>query len=183
MGQPGGGAFIWKGTRPVGIAISPGIKGGVETFSAPHKLAPQQASCCAGVADAYSMLYFYDYLVPKDALQQALFQAQQATRLSRTLKKTEAYASLACAELLAWKWDFAENDFQTAIEEGEKEKGEKGAATPALGRAYQWRSLYLLACGKGALSQREIEKALHCDPHSKSRQVEFGAPLLLCPRL
>ena len=147
----------------------------LKLFQRAHNLSPQQASCCAGLADTYSMRCFYGYAAPKDALRQALFQAQEALRLSRTPdEKTEAYASLAFAELLAWKWDFAENDFKTAIEVGEKKEGEKGGAAAALGRAYQWRSLYLLACGKGALSQREIENALHCSPHSKAINLSSG---------
>jgi len=108
----------------------------------------------AGIADAYAVLAFYDYLPPATAYPKAKAAARRALQLDPSL--AEAHASLGYIALYYdWSWDAAEAAFQRAIE-----------LNPSYTVAHQWYANHLVARGRFDEAAREMTLAREVNPLS-----------------
>src|SRR5690606_31822689 len=105
------------------------------------------ARAWAGIADAYAVLAFYDYLPPATAYPKAEAAARRALQLDPSL--AEAHASLGYIALYYdWDWDAAEAAFQRSIE-----------LNPSYTVAHQWYANHLVARGRFDEAAREMTYA------------------------
>jgi TolB-like protein/class 3 adenylate cyclase len=76
---------------------------------------PGYALALSGLADSYSLLSWYGYLPPAEAIPKAIAAAQRAARLDSQL--AEAHTSLGFCQLChRWDWAGGEREFRRAIE-------------------------------------------------------------------
>ena len=112
------------------------------------------ARAWAGIADAYAVLAFYDYLPPATAYPKAEAAARRALQLDPSL--AEAHASLGYIALYYdWDWDAAEAAFQRSIE-----------LNPSYTVAHQWYANHLVARGRFDEAAREMTHARELNPLS-----------------
>lgn len=116
--------------------------------------APTYARAWAGLADAYAISGFYDYLPPRVAFPRAQEAAEQALRLDPQL--AAAFASLGYVELY-YHWNFArsEEHFRRAIR-----------LDPSYSTAQQWYGNLLTAAGRFAEAEQAMRQARLLDPLS-----------------
>lgn len=112
------------------------------------------ARAWSGLADAYSVLAFYDYLPPHTAYPRAREAAQRALSIDETL--ASAHASLGYIALY-YEWDAgrAEDEFRRAIE-----------LNPNYSVAHQWYANLLVATGRFEEAVREMSLARQVNPLS-----------------
>lgn len=115
---------------------------------------PGYARAWAGLADAYSVLAFYDYLPPRTAYPEAKEAATRALAIDETL--AEAHASLGYITLY-YDWDGAksEAEFRRAIE-----------LNPSYTVGHQWYANLLVAMGRFEEAAREMTRAREVNPLS-----------------
>jgi TolB-like protein/tetratricopeptide (TPR) repeat protein len=112
------------------------------------------ARAWAGVADAYAVLAFYDYLPPAMAYPKAKAAARRAPELDPFL--AEAHASLGYIALYYdWDSDAAEAAFERSIE-----------LNPSYTVAHQWYANHLVARGRFDEAAREMTHARELNPLS-----------------
>jgi TolB-like protein/Tfp pilus assembly protein PilF len=112
------------------------------------------ARAWAGLADAYSVLAFYDYLPPRKAYPRAKAAARRALAIDETLG--EAHASLGYVTLYhGWDAARAEAAFRRAIE-----------LNPSYSVAHQWYANHLVATGRFDEAVREMSRAREVNPLS-----------------
>lgn len=112
------------------------------------------ARAWAGIADAYAVLAFYDYLPPAEAYPKAKAAARRALQLDPFL--AEAHASLGYIALYYdWDWNAAEASFQRSIE-----------LNPSYTVAHQWYANHLVARGRFEEAAREMTHAREVNPLS-----------------
>lgn len=112
------------------------------------------ARAWAGVADAYAVLAFYDYLPPATAYPKARAAAQRALELDPSL--AEAHASLGYIALYHdWDWTAAEAAFNRSIK-----------LNPGYTVAHQWYANHLVAMGRFDEAAREMSHARELNPLS-----------------
>jgi TolB-like protein/Tfp pilus assembly protein PilF len=115
---------------------------------------PGYARAWAGLADAYAVQAFYDYLSPEVAFSRAEAAARRAMRLDPTL--AGPYATLAYVDTYyRWNWASAEDGFRRAIE-----------LEPTNSTAHQWYANLLTALGRFDEAEREMRRAAELDPLS-----------------
>jgi TolB-like protein len=92
-----------------------GLTRAAAAFDRAVAIAPEYAEAHSGVADAYAVLGFYDYLPPRDAFPRAKAAAERALQIDDQL--AEAHASLGYVALYYdWNWAAAERALDRAIE-------------------------------------------------------------------
>jgi TolB-like protein/DNA-binding SARP family transcriptional activator/Tfp pilus assembly protein PilF len=112
------------------------------------------ARAWAGLADAYAVLAFYDYLPPATAYPDAKQAADRALAIDPLL--AEAHASLGYIALYYdWDWVKAEASFQRSIE-----------LNPSYSIAHQWYGNHLMAMGRFDEAAREMSRAREVNPLS-----------------
>jgi DNA-binding SARP family transcriptional activator/TolB-like protein len=142
------GRELWKQRTEAALRTS------LEHFEHAARLDPEYAAAYAGLADAHSLLGYYEYEPPRVAYPKAEQYAREA--LKRDPDLAEAHTSLAWVKLVyAWDWPGAEREFRQAI-----------GRNPSNETAHQWYSLYLMARKRTQESLREIEEARALDPLS-----------------
>ncbi|MGH7576931.1 MAG: tetratricopeptide repeat protein, partial [Longimicrobiales bacterium] len=115
---------------------------------------PGFARAWAGLADAYAVLAFYDYLPPATAYPNAKHAADRALAIDPSL--AEAHASLGYIALYYdWDWLRAEAAFQRSIE-----------LNPSYTVAHQWYANHLVAMGRFDEAEREMSLAREVNPLS-----------------
>lgn len=125
-------------------------------------LAPAYAEAHSGLADAYAVLGFYDYLPPREAFPRAKAAATRALALDDRL--AEAYASLGYVALYYdWSWADAERAFGRAIE-----------LNPSYTVAHQWFANYLVARGRFDDAVTAMRRAQQVDPLSLIASAALG---------
>jgi TolB-like protein/DNA-binding SARP family transcriptional activator/Tfp pilus assembly protein PilF len=133
-----------------------------ETFEQATKIAPAYAQAFSGLADAYAVLGFYDYLPPVDAFPRAKAAARRALDLDPGL--AEAHASLGYVALYyEWNWPAAEASFQRAI-----------ALNPSYSVGHQWYGNHLTARGRFDEAVRTMRRAQEVDPLSLIASAALG---------
>jgi serine/threonine protein kinase/tetratricopeptide (TPR) repeat protein len=106
----------------------------------------------AGIADAYSLLAWYGFMAPADAMPRAKAAAMTALGIDDTLP--EAHASLAYVRMhFDWDWAGAEDAFRRAM-----------ALSRNQATTRQWFSEYLTAVGRVEDALREAQKAQVLEP-------------------
>jgi len=128
---------------------------------------PRYARAWAGLADAYAVIAFYDYLAPRVAFPRADSAARHAILLDPSLGAP--YATLAYVDTYYhWNWASAERGFRRAI-----------AIEPANATAHQWYATLLTARGRFDEAEREIHRAAELDPLSMIGHSAIGWVLIL----
>jgi eukaryotic-like serine/threonine-protein kinase len=130
------------------------LKKAVAEFQRALDLEPTYAAAYAGLADAYSVIGWQNFLDPKDVCPKAKVAAARALDLDSDL--AAAHASLGYIHLY-FDWDFAasESEFQRAI-----------ALDANSATAHLWYSIFLTAMLRPADARRETERARALDPLS-----------------
>lgn len=120
------------------------------------------APAWVGLADAYAVLGFYDYLPPRESFPRAEAAARQALRIEPDL--AEAHATLGYVALyFAWNWQQSETEFRRAI-----------ALAPAYSTAHQWYANFLTAMGRFDEAELAMRRAQELDPLSLIANAALG---------
>lgn len=115
---------------------------------------PAYARAWAGLADAYAVLAFYDYLPPGEAFPKAADAALRALGIDDRL--AEAHASLGYITLYHdWDAGRAEASFRRSIE-----------LNPSYSTAHQWYANHLVATGRFDEAERAMNLARETNPLS-----------------
>ena len=143
----------------------PDLEQAVEEFRRAIDIAPTYAAAYAGLADAYALLGYQNYLSPGDAFPKARAAATRASELDATL--ANAYASLGYVNMY-YDWDFtsAETNFKHAI-----------ALDSQLVTAHHYYSILLTALLRHDEARAEIERARNIDPLSSLVATDMGFEL------
>lgn len=123
---------------------------------------PKYAPALVGMADAYAVMAFYDYLRPADAFPKAEAAARKALELDPSLAAPHATLGYAA---LYYHWDLAdgEADFRKAI-----------ALNDDYATAHQWHANLLAAAGRFDESVAEMRRAYQIDPLSLIARAAEG---------
>ncbi|MDH5759031.1 MAG: tetratricopeptide repeat protein [Gemmatimonadota bacterium] len=114
---------------------------------------PGYARAWVGVADAYAIMGFYDYLPPTEAFP---LSREAVARAIEIAPLAEAYATLAYSALyFDWDWQASEDAFQQSI-----------GIDPRYPVAHHWYGNLLTALGRDEEAQRELRRSLELDPFS-----------------
>lgn len=140
----------------------------LEQFKKAVEVDPGFAKAHAGLADAYVMLGFYNYLPPKEVMPKAMDAADAAIRLDNSL--CEPYCSLgmyyACYE---WNWREAKRNFIRSIE-----------LNPRYVQSHVWYGHYYLSWieGKYAEGEKHLDIAIELEPYNAMCHINKFAVLL-----
>jgi TolB-like protein/DNA-binding SARP family transcriptional activator len=150
------GRYFWHRRTEDGLLQSAGF------FESAVERDSGFARAWAGLADAYSVLAFYDYLPPGEAYPKAKQAATRALAIDETL--AEAHASLGYITLyFDWNADRAEAEFRRAIE-----------LNPSYSVAHQWYANLLVATGRFEEADREMSRAREVNPLSQIANLALG---------
>ncbi len=142
------GRYFWNKRTEEGLQKS------IEFFQQAIDLDPTYALAYAGLADAYVILGWWQYLEPKETFTKAKSAARKAIEIDDSL--AEAHAALAFSKFTYdWDWQGAEKEFKRAI-----------ALNPKYASAHQWYADWLGIMGRYDEARAEIRKALELDPLS-----------------
>ncbi|WP_226664543.1 winged helix-turn-helix domain-containing tetratricopeptide repeat protein [Microbulbifer aggregans] len=138
------------------------LSAAVQFFEDAIGLAPDYAPAWAGLADAFAVLGFYDYMAPSEAFTRAKGAARRALQLDP--RNASAEANLGYVALY-YDWDFeeAEARFLQAI-----------AINPDSSKAHQWYANLLVAAGRFDEAEREMRRATELDPLSLIANAALG---------
>lgn len=142
------GRFQWH------LRTEAGLRRSVEFFEEAVFRDPAYARAWAGLADAYAVLAFYDYLSPSEAFPGARDAALRALGIDDRLP--EAHASLGYITLYHdWDAEQAEASFRRSIE-----------LNPSYSTAHQWYANHLVATGRFEEAERAMNRARETNPLS-----------------
>jgi TolB-like protein/DNA-binding SARP family transcriptional activator/Tfp pilus assembly protein PilF len=150
------GRYLWHQRTHESLARAAGL------FERAVSLAPGYAEAYSGLADAYAVMGFYDYLAPAEAFPRAREAARRALAIDPQL--TQAYASLGYVALYYdWNWQEAEAAFERAIE-----------LNPSYSVGHQWHANYLTARGRFDEAAAAMRRAQEVDPLSLIASAALG---------
>jgi serine/threonine-protein kinase len=139
-----------------------GLRAAAADFAEAVRLAPDYGRAWAGLADAYAVLGFYDYLPPTTAFPEARTAALRAYEAEET--RGEAAATLGYVSLyFDWDWPVAEDWFRRSI-----------ALEPQSSKAHQWYANFLTARGRFDEAEREMRRAQELEPLSLIASAALG---------
>lgn len=142
----------------------------IEHFQEAIDRDPNYALAHAGLADAYNVLGYYNYLPPREAYPKAKEAATRALEIDDSL--VHAHASLGYARLFFdWDWPGAEASFVRAIE-----------LDPGYASAHQWYAWYLLVMRRMDEMIVAMRTALQLDPLSLIINAHMGYALFWAHR-
>jgi TolB-like protein/DNA-binding winged helix-turn-helix (wHTH) protein/Tfp pilus assembly protein PilF len=131
-------------------------------FEQAVELAPKYAPAWAGLADAYAVLGFYDFLPPGEAFPRSETAARRALELDP--QNASAEATLGYAALYyEWNISKAETRFRRAI-----------ALDPNNTKAHQWYGNLLTAAGRFEEAEHEMRHAQQLEPLSVIASAALG---------
>lgn len=142
------GLFYWN------RRTEDGLRRAVDYFKEAIETAPGYAKAHAGLAHAYCIMGFYDWMPPSEAFPRCRSAAEETLRLDGD--SPDALAALAYVALY-YEWDpvAAESAFKSAIE-----------SDPRYSTAYQWYSNLLVATGRADRGWEQMNHAYELDPLS-----------------
>jgi TolB-like protein/DNA-binding winged helix-turn-helix (wHTH) protein/Flp pilus assembly protein TadD len=149
-----------------------GLLKAIAYFTEAIELEPGYALAYAGLADAYSVLGFYQFgaRAPEEVFQKAKAAATRAIELDETL--AEAHASLALARLDVDQDEAgAEREYRRSIE-----------LNPNYAPAHHWYSDFLAMMDRQDEAMAEIKLALELDPLSLVINATLGERLFYARR-
>jgi TolB-like protein/Tfp pilus assembly protein PilF len=139
-----------------------GLRAAVRYFRLATERAPEYARAYNGLADAYAVLGFYEYMPPGEAFPRAARAAREALRIRPDL--AGAHATLGYVALYyEWDWARAEAEFRRAIE-----------LDPSYSTGRQWYANYLTAAGRFDEAVRQMRAAQELDPLSLIANAALG---------
>lgn len=139
-----------------------GLRQSATHFEKALELAPDYAPAWVGLADAYAVLGFYDYLPPREAFPRARDAANRALELDPD--NASAWATLGYVALYYdWDLEAGEAAFQLAIE-----------LDPTDSKSHQWYANLLTAAGRFPEAEREMRRATELDPLSLIANAALG---------
>jgi TolB-like protein/Tfp pilus assembly protein PilF len=139
-----------------------GLTRAAAAFDRAVAIAPDYAEAHSGVADAYAVLGFYDYVPPREAFPRAKAAAERALQIDNQL--AEAYASLGYIALYYdWNWTAAEGALKRAIE-----------LNPSYSVGHQWLANYFVARGRFDEAAAAMRRAQEIDPLSLIASAGLG---------
>ncbi len=142
----------------------------IEHFQEAIERDPNYALAHAGLADAYNVLGYYNYLPPREAYPRAKAAASRALEIDESL--VHAHASLGYARLFFdWDWSGAEASFLRAIE-----------LDPSYASAHQWYAWCLLVMRRMDEMIVAMRTALQLDPLSLIINAHMGYALFWAHR-
>jgi TolB-like protein/Tfp pilus assembly protein PilF len=150
------GRFYWHRRTAEGLFAA------ARYFEDAVEQAPDYAPAWVGLADAYAVLGFYDYLAPADAFPRAERTALQALKLDP--QNASAQATLGYTTLYYdWDLEAAEAHFRRSI-----------ALQPTYSKAHQWYANLLTAAGRFDEADRAMRRAQQLDPLSLIANAALG---------
>jgi TolB-like protein/Flp pilus assembly protein TadD len=149
-----------------------GLRKAISYFTEAIELEPDYALAYAGLADAHSVLGFYQFggLAPDEGYKRARAAATRAIELDETL--AEAHTSLALARL----------DVDHDVEGAEREYRRSIELNPNYAAAHHWYSDFLAMMGRQDEAMAEIERAIELDPLSLVINATLGERLFYARR-
>lgn len=139
-----------------------GLRAALSYFAQAAEMAPDYPRAHAGLADAYAVLGFYDYLPPGEAFPQAKAAAERALQLEPA--HAGPHSTLGYVALYYdWDWPRAEQEFQRSI-----------ALDSTYSTAHQWYANFLTAQGRFVEAERAMRRAQELDPLSLIANVALG---------
>ena len=139
-----------------------GLRTATDFFEQAIAQAPMYARAHSGLADAYAVLGFYDYLRPTDAFPRAEAAARRAIELDDKL--AAPHATLGYVELYhGWNFGRGEEEFRQAI-----------ALEPNYSTAHQWYANLLTAAGRLPEAEAAMRRAQEIDPLSLIASAALG---------
>jgi TolB-like protein/DNA-binding winged helix-turn-helix (wHTH) protein/Tfp pilus assembly protein PilF len=150
------GRFYWQ------RRTQDGLRSAVEHFEQAVQRSPEYARAWAGLADAYAVLGFYDYLAPAEAFPKAQAAATRALELDPS--NASAQAALGYVALY-YEWDLveAEKSFRRSI-----------ALDPSYSKSHQWYGNLLTAAGRLDEAEQEMRLAQQLEPLSLIASAALG---------
>jgi adenylate cyclase len=139
-----------------------GFTNAVTYFRRAMAMDPSFALAMAGLAEAYNMLGYWNYLPPKEAFPEAKIAALQALKLNPYL--AEAHTALA----------FVYYEFEWLFEEADHEFREAIRLNPASATARLWFAEFLLAMERYPEADEQFESARRLDPLSVRISFDFA---------
>lgn len=150
------GRYFWH------LRTEEGLRRSARFFEDAAARDPEFARAWAGVADAYAVLAFYDYLPPGEAYPKARDAAVRALAVDESL--AEAHASLGYITLYNdWDAAGAERAFRRAIE-----------LNPSYSVGHQWYANHLVATARFPEAVREMSRARETNPLSLIANLALG---------
>lgn len=150
------GRFAWHQRTPQGLARA------IEFFQQATTRAPGYARAHAGLADAYAVAAFYDYLAPREAYPKAEAAARRALAIDPGFAAPHATLGYVLT-YYHLDWPRAEAEFRRAL-----------AIDPAYSTAHQWYANLLTASGRFEEAERQMRLAQEADPLSLIANAALG---------
>jgi len=150
------GRFYWH------RRTNEGLRAAAEHFEQAVARAPNYARAWAGLADAYAVLGFYDYLAPAEAFPKAQTAARRALAIDANNASAEATLGYAA---LYYEWNLVEAEarFRKSI-----------ALDPSYSKSHQWYGNLLTAAGRFDEAEREMRRAQQLEPLSLIASAALG---------
>jgi adenylate cyclase len=165
--SPGAHSFYLKGRYFLNQRTEDSLRQALDNFRSALRQDGRLAQAHAGIADAYSLLAWLEFLRPRHAFPRARAAAERALALDPAV--AEAHTSLAFVRFLYDRdWVTAESEFRRSI-----------ALNPNYPTAHQFYSDFLKAMGRLDEALTEIHRALELDPLSLSINTAVGHVLYL----
>ena len=142
------GRHYWNSRYAVGLERS------IECFGRAAEIDPGYALPLSGLADAYSLLAFYNFLPPRDGFAKAAQFARRAHELAPGLAETNASVAFV-QHFFDWDFPAAEASYRRALE-----------CDPGYGPARFWYAFLLVALGRPDEALAEIDAARAAEPFS-----------------
>ena len=162
--------FYLKGRYFLTKWTEPSIRQAIESFEQARAADANYALAYVGLADAWTLLGYQNYELPRDAFPQAEAAARAALKLDDALG--EAHLSLAKIRLFYdWDWPGCERELQRALE-----------LNPNYPDVYGMKGTYLTALGKFDEASAARKRALEFDPLSPLATVQVGWPYFYARR-
>jgi len=139
-----------------------GLRKAAEFFEKAVDIVPEYSTAWEGLADAYAVLGFYDYLAPDQSFPKAREAARRALELKPN--SASAWASLGYVALYYdWDLEWGEAAFRRSIN-----------LDPRSSKARQWYANLLTAAGRFDEAEREMLRAQELDPLSLIANAALG---------
>ena len=147
-----------------------GLLRSIELLEQATAVAPGYARAQAGLADAYAVAAFYDYVAPRTAYPRAEAAARRAQALDSSLAGPHATAGYVLT-YYHLDWPAAEAAFERAL------ALDRGNST-----AHQWYANLLTVSGRFVDAEREMRAAQEADPLSLIANAALGWSFYLAGR-
>lgn len=141
-----------------------GLRKALDSFQQALDRDPNYALAYSGLADSYSMLYYYSQKPFPEGFPRAKAAAKRAIEIDPDL--AEAHATLGFVNAATWQWQDVESEYKRAIE-----------INPNYATAHHWYAFYLSQIARHDDAIREVKIAENLDPLSPMIHTDVAAVL------